>query len=294
MATTFNLQKDRLIFTHNGKRLFDIRDIESITSIGVSTKKDDVTTIGKFGVGFKAVFAYTNTPQIHSGDWHFKIDNLVVPNQISAPENWIANKTQFVFPFNNSKKQPQKAFDEIKSALTVLNDSTILFLSNIHTLKYQILDGSITTLTRSDCKDNVIDITTNILKDESQKSYLFFEKIIQIDSDDAHTGVKNDYRIAIAYELARDGGKGEGKQKIISANPNGSVCIFFPAEKETSKLNFHIHAPFASTVARDSIRDCEENNQLRDEIAQLVVESLFVIRDMGLLTMDFLNVLPNL
>ena len=35
--------------------------------------------IGKFGVGFKAVFAYTDTPEIHSGDFHFRIHDFVVP-----------------------------------------------------------------------------------------------------------------------------------------------------------------------------------------------------------------------
>ncbi|MCW3842501.1 hypothetical protein ONA70_20595 [Micromonospora yasonensis] len=59
----FNLRRDGLLVEHDGARLFDLRDIESITSIGQSTKADDATSIGKFGVGFKAVFAYTQTPR---------------------------------------------------------------------------------------------------------------------------------------------------------------------------------------------------------------------------------------
>jgi hypothetical protein len=60
-ATTveFSLSEERLTVSHNGRRPFSIADIESITGIGKSTKKDDPTQIGKFGVGFKAVFAYT-------------------------------------------------------------------------------------------------------------------------------------------------------------------------------------------------------------------------------------------
>ena len=75
----FELTDDSIKFVHNGKRLFSSKDVESITSIGNSTKRDDATSIGKFGVGFKAVFAYTNSPEIHSGEFHFRIRDLVVP-----------------------------------------------------------------------------------------------------------------------------------------------------------------------------------------------------------------------
>lgn len=75
----FTLTGDAVEFEHDGERLFDLRDVESITSIGASTKRDDPTSIGKFGVGFKAVFAYTHTPEIHSGEFHFRIRDLVLP-----------------------------------------------------------------------------------------------------------------------------------------------------------------------------------------------------------------------
>ena len=69
--------------------------------------------------------------------------------------------------------------------------------------------------------------------------------------------------------------------------------FIFQLKKETSKLRFHIHAPFASTVARDSVRDCDDNEQLRDHLATLIVESFAEIRDQELLVMSFLTVLPT-
>ena len=83
-----------------------------------------------------------------------------------------------------------------------------------------------------------------------------------------------------------------GNWKIVPLNP-GQVCIHFPAIKELSKLRFHIHARFASTVARDSVRDCPANDDLRDHIADLVAESMHSIRDQGLLDVKFLATLPN-
>lgn len=69
----FSLSAKQIRFQHNGKkRMFTVDDIDAITSIGNNVqKKEDQTAIGKFGVGFKAVFSYTKTPEIHSGDKHF-------------------------------------------------------------------------------------------------------------------------------------------------------------------------------------------------------------------------------
>ena len=75
----FTLTKKNLEIVHNGKKLFSYNDIKSITTVGSTTKKDDINAIGKFGAGFKSVFAVTNTPQIHSGEYHFEIQDFIVP-----------------------------------------------------------------------------------------------------------------------------------------------------------------------------------------------------------------------
>ena len=76
-SARFVLHNDELIFAHNGTRKFSITnpenegadskngklgDINAITSIANSNKTE--SSIGKFGVGFKAVFQYTSTPYI--------------------------------------------------------------------------------------------------------------------------------------------------------------------------------------------------------------------------------------
>ncbi len=118
---SFKLNQDRLEFRHDGRRLFSEKDVESIISIGKSTKGDDHTNIGKFGVGFKAVFAYTNTPEIHSNGFHFRIRDLFVPEIVQAQPSteW---GTRFVFPFNKPGKDPKKAYDEIKNGLSELRE----------------------------------------------------------------------------------------------------------------------------------------------------------------------------
>lgn len=108
----FTLTADRLAYQHNG-RPFEIRDVEGITDIGEGAKADDDEKIGRFGVGFKAVFAYSETPHIWSPTFSFKISELVLPSEIQEKTS-LGKRTRFEFPFNNPKKSANAAYAEIK------------------------------------------------------------------------------------------------------------------------------------------------------------------------------------
>ena len=285
----FILQEDGVEFEHNGDRLFSIADVEAITSIGITTKRDDPTNIGKFGVGFKAVFAYTSTPEVASGEFHFRIRDLVVPetNGLTArtPEG---GKTRFSFPFDSNRKTSQSARAEIEKNLRQLDEGTLLFLSKIKKIEYLLPDSTLGFLERRETNGNRIEIIVKHPEDSIPVSVVFlrFQKIVDVQDEDDES--KN-CRIAVAFGLE------EGKDQELRIKPlePGQVCIYFPADKETSSLRFHLHAPFASTVARDSVRDCPANDELRDHLASLVAESMIGIRDQGLLDVAFLATLPN-
>ena len=285
----FTLNSKGLDFEHNGTRLFSLRDIESITSIAVSSKRDDPTSIGKFGVGFKAVFLYTNTPEIHSGNFHFRIRDLVVPEDIELQRE--VQKTQFTFPFDHPKKSAKQATAEIAKGLRELGDNTLLFLKHIRKIQYLLPGGSIGTIERIEHDDGRIEIRSRQPeKEKTSSNWLRFEKDVKVTDENETLKV---CRIAIAYSLAEEEHKKKQlKWKVVPLD-RGEVSIYFPAEKENSNLRFHIHAPFASTVARDSIRDVQANKDLRDHLAKLVVESLETICDRDMLNVRFLAVLPN-
>ena len=289
----FTLEMDKLKFEHNGDQLFTIDDIKSITNFGSSTKAEDSTSIGKFGIGFKAVFAYTTTPEIESGKYHFRIRDMVVPDTEGlAPGALGERKTHFVFPFDNPEKPPDKARAEIEKNLRRLNESTLLFLSNIRKIEYHLPDGSGSGYLERREKEqdrNRIEIAVKRPEDLTPNSthYFRFEKIVSV--RDEEDGELKDCRIAVAFGMELRDGRG---WKITPLNP-GQVCIYFPAIKETSKLLFHLHAPFASTVARDSVRECRANTELLKHLATLIAESMSAIRDQGLLNVEFLAVLPN-
>ena len=286
----FILNADRLEFEHNGPELFNINHVESITNIR-STKTDDPTNIGKFGIGFKAVFAYTSTPEIESDKFHFRICDMIVPNTEGLSEGTLgARRTRFVFPFDNPEKPPEKAAAEIEKNLRELNESTLLFLNNIHQINYNLPNSKTGSLERRKDADDGNRIEISVKHPESTLSksthYLRFTKKVDVQDEDDKPKC---CEIAIAFGMDKTK---SGNWKIVPLNP-GQVCIYFPAIKETSNLRLHIHAPFASTVARDSVRDCPANDKLRDHIADLVAESMHSIRDQGLLDMRFLATLPN-
>ena len=312
----FTLTLTLIEFEHNSTNLFTFSNVEDITSIGNSHKRDDPTNIGKFGVGFKAVFAYTSTPEIHSGQYHFRIHDLVVPQIEGVSSRPLGETTtRFLFPFDNPDKPAERAHKEIQNGLAALSDNTLLFLSHIRKIEYLLHDSSLGYLERIEhecgsipyASDRANDLREceqvelghwtrieirSIRVDETNRSshWLRFHNDVKVEDEE---GRLTPCRIAVAYSLEQSrADQNSAKWSIVPATP-GEVSIYFPAEKETSKLRFHLHAPFASTVARDSVRSCAANDALRDHLAQLVANSIPTIRDLGYLDVAFLAVLPN-
>lgn len=285
----FVLNKKALSFEHNG-RPFGEGDIWGITDIGEGTKSSDNDKIGKFGVGFKAVFSYSETPHIWSPTFAFKISDLVLPSSIPMRSE-IGKNTRFEFPFNNPKKPSSVAYSEVKESLTKLAETTLLFLTHLESISWQIGNKSTEVFRISHSKHHIEVLTQTDGKTTTSSHYLRFSGTVK--------GMKQQH-VSIAYELEFlpkvnkfSSKKALSKQlKIAPANP-GRVSVFFPAEKETSGLRFHLHAPFVPELSRASIKESPVNNPLFEQLAEMSAKSLHLIRDIGLLTGDFLSVLPN-
>lgn len=196
----FTLSEKDVEFVHNGERLFNLQDVESITSIGVSTKRDDPTSIGKFGVGFKAVFAYTSTPVIHSGRFHFRIQDLVVPVADDVNSYVMRDReTRFIFPFNHPTKRPPQAVEEIKRGLLALRDNTLLFLKHISRIEYMLPSGSMGSLERIEHVRGHIEIRAcHPGGQETVSHWLRYQKDVDVLDEN---GKAKTCRIAIAYSI---------------------------------------------------------------------------------------------
>ena len=283
----FILYNDRLLFRHNGKkRDFILSDIDSITNIGNSTKSDDPTTIGQFGVGFKAVYAYTNTPEIHSGEYDFKIVEMLIPEDFGVEKRAKKGVTEFVFPFDNPNKKPDLAVTEISNTLKELNETAILFLQHIKNIQFTLPNGDQGKISfHSDVSGikfiKAIDIGFN-----SHVERTLWAKFVSNASINTNGEVKR-YPVSIAYKLLVD----EDKKYVVDSGLVGKVCIYFPTDQK-SLLHFHINAPFASTVARDNIQYCQENDQLLDYLADLLISSIYDFKKYKMLNYSVYVAMP--
>ena len=144
----FKLYEDKLIFTHNGTRRFSVSnperrqtkedakngclgDVNSITGVSNSTKAKDENSIGKFGIGFKSVFIYTDCPHIYDDNMHFKISDFVIPELLQDDyPGREKGTTVFVFPFSSRENAPKNIFQDILDKLKNLIFPTF-FLRNL-------------------------------------------------------------------------------------------------------------------------------------------------------------------
>jgi len=287
----FTVTPEDCAFEHDGKRRFTEKDVRSITGIHNSTKSKSPDRIGKFGIGFKSVFVYTLTPSVYSGQFAFQILRQVVPEQLAIDPN-LGDRTRFVLPFNNLKNPARVAYEEIKARLEEMAETTLLFLSGINSIRWQIDQQPTSEVLRIKHSEHHIEVQKRVGgKMTSSSHFLSFSNVVE--------GFGKQ-RVAIAFELdflpnilTFDAKKPLDVQLvIIPANP-GRVAAFFLAEKETSGLRFHIHAPFVMVPDRASIKDTPVNEPLFEQLARLAASSLHTVRDLKLLTGDFLGVLPN-
>lgn len=283
------LERDRLIFEHNGDA-FSENDVKAITDIGAGNKSEEGEKIGRFGIGFKSVFTYSDTPHVWSPSFSFKIEDMVLPYELSNRPS-LGKSTLFEFPFNSPKKSRSDAFSEIKRGLEELNETTLLFLSRITEIIWSIEKGQKGRLRRIERAQHRIEIRRTVdSKQVKGAMFLRFQEPVH--------GLEHQ-NVAVAFELLprlkKQGQMVEPiaqRFKIVPAE-KGRVAVFFPAAKETSNLHFHLHAPFVPELSRASIKETQENEVLYQQLADLSVSALNSIRDLGLLDRQFLEVLPN-
>ena len=286
----FELLSDKLVFEHNGRRSFTEKDVESITDIGESSKQADTEAIGKFGVGFKSVFVYTESPVVYSKTFSFRITRLVLPEAV-APFPNLDGRTRFEFPFNSSKKSPAVAHAEVQEGLRQLADTTLLFLTNLRCISWSF-SGQTGEVLRERHSEVHIEILKAAPDGKSSSSHwLRFDRPVE--------GLERQ-TVAVAYELAFVGernafesGTALAKQMKIVPAERGRVAVFFPADKEESGLRFHLHAPFIPELSRASIKDSPVNEPLFRQLGHLAASSLHWLKAEGLLTGEFLAVLPS-
>lgn len=298
---TFNLLEDKLIVTHDGIA-FDEKDLEGICSISKGTKSDDYTKIGKFGIGFKSVFVYTESPQVHSGIYDFEIRELVLPKKIKS-EFKEDNKTVFVLPFN-AKKTKDIAWERIKNKLESLHEEAIIFLKNIKKINILTDEDSETIektiLSSDDFFENTEYEHIRITKLESgreydeesdEASFYYLMKrnhIVLTDTNDDGESVEvPDQTVMIAY-VEVDGDVSSISDDYFSDHED-CFFVFFPT-RIPSNCEFLVHAPFVTKSSRDTIAlNNKANDDLMRNLGILVADSMIVLAKENQLSIDLIE-----
>lgn len=299
-ATTarFVLKRDCLIFAHNGSRHFSVSnpetedadsacgalgDINAITSIANSNKTE--ASIGKFGVGFKAVFQYTSTPHIYGPDFKFRIDRFIVPSLLEGDiDGRKAEETLFVFPFDHPERNAEEAYRDISDKLRNLS-FPLLFLSRLKNIEFEFenvlgLYGKeiVTSCTFDDTIAEHIRLTQNNGDDLYDENLWLFSRL-----DD----LSRRYSVGFSLDV-------KGQLRPI----NEPAFCFFPT-KEVTNLNFIVHAPFLLTDSREGIRaGVPHNDIMLQRLADLAADAMVYLRDIGsegtthLITDNIVNIIP--
>ncbi|MDE2950314.1 MAG: hypothetical protein OXT68_06060 [Chloroflexota bacterium] len=290
----FRLYPDRLELEHDG-RPFNEADVRGICGLVIGTKRDDINKIGKFGIGFKSVYAHTSSPEIHSEDEHFAIDNYVQPRSTGARS--ITTRTLFVFPFNHANKSGEESHHVIAEGLQDLGARTLLFLRNIDEVSYRIEDGNSETYLRQRADFLELDFIKQVAVidersgEQTEEKWLVFERNIAHPVGDNHQFADNSsLTVQIAFLVSEY--EQNGRPNIIKLSQS-CVNVFFPTERETH-LGFLVQGPYMTNSARDDIPKDNKgfNISLVEETGELVVEALRWLRDRDWLTVNILNTMP--
>jgi len=279
-AVSFDLDRETLRVSHYGVP-FDENDVTGVCGIGESTK--DLTAIGRFGIGFKSVYAFSDRPEIHSGSEDFAIECYVWPVAVEPVER-DEQETVILIPL---KPDDGGGKAEIADGLSRLEASSLLFLQEIEEIRWSV-DGVPAGLYLRQAKkrgSNVRSVTVVGQKEgepEVFEEWLVCSRAVRTDEEQSVGCVE------VAWSMAVD----EDGNAMIRPVERSRLVVFFPTALETG-LGFLVQGPYRTTPSRDNVPARDDwNRRCASETGILLVESLRWLRDEGLLNATALTCLP--
>ncbi|KAL6495801.1 hypothetical protein OROGR_030364 [Orobanche gracilis] len=274
-----------LIF--NNEKGFSPKNIESICSIGRSTKKNNRKRgyIGEKGIGFKSVFLITAQPYIYSNGYQIRFNEspcpecnvgYIVPEWVE--ENPTLSEIKHMYGSNSSLPatimllplKPDKV-KPVKQQLSSVHPELLLFLSKIKRLSVRedTADSSCSTVTAIS-----IESETNFVTRKNIDAESFLLHLSADDGRDGNLDRECSYHMWRQRFPVRPENKVERRKEIEEymitlAFPNGErlrggstspgIYAFLPTEMVTN-FPFIIQADFLLGSSREAIlMDCNWN-----------------------------------
>ncbi|MDE2967319.1 MAG: DUF3883 domain-containing protein [Chloroflexota bacterium] len=275
----FDISEDSLTVTHFG-RPFDQDDVLGISGIALSTKL--ATDIGQFGIGFKSVYAWTNRPEVHSGDHDFAIADYVHPARV-GPIPRDPQATVIVIPFKSEVAQDR---GQIAKALQRDAGAAIRFLREIDEIEWWVgaeRQGQFLTERRRVAVGvDYLTVVGQLGDQESTEEWLVFSAPVTRQGQDVGS-------LELAFALnGADAGYGNRFRRLS----HSFLAVYFPTEHETH-LHFLAQGPYRTTPSRDNVLKQDPwNSDLVQETAALLKRTLRWLRDQDDLSPSVLECLP--
>lgn len=272
-SVTFDIQNDALLIRHYGDP-FNETDVRSICRIVDSGK--EFAEIGKFGIGFKSVYAYTDRPEIHSGHDHFAIESLVYPTEIPSIRK-EEQETVIRIPFDKPEVS-HIAQEEIAEKIDDLGMETLLFLQEIKEIRWNMSTDQHGRYWKETQEWGHFARKVRLYAtDQPEQDWIVVVR--PVFHQKAVVG-----SVQIAFQL-----EGETKMQSIRGTDDSPLFAFFKTILPTN-FKFLIHGPYRTTPSRDNILHRDPwNIHLISETAQLIGEAILWLRDQDLINAEFLE-----
>ena len=296
---TLKTLNEDLLFLHSGNP-FSEADVESISSIGDSTKKNDFEKTGYKGIGFKSVFSEAETVYINSGNFSFAFDKKspiyaneedmdAIPWQIKPiweekyrlPKEVQEESQFFSAPVGialNVGSQNIVRYDEIINIL-LSAPRFALFLRNIGNIRFESAKGDVIEIQKS-INGNIVRVSSN----ENTEDWIIKDYIIPI-PEETQDALQNEKLVPKKLKEATKT-KITFAAKIVDGKvvpvQDAVLFTYLPTKVNDFGFKFLVNADFLTTASRESIHFKNIWNRfLFEKIGALLVEWVKSLAEFG-------------
>jgi len=276
------------LLIENNEIGFEPKHVRALCNVGASSKTRKTGYIGEKGIGFKSVFTVSDTPEIHSNNFHFRFNSkgeldllgYIVPEWIGPNRQVRDDGTTIVLPAKSGHRFDDEDFSDIRPEVT-------LFLSKLRQISIESQSRSV-RFRRQD-GDNESTLTSEI---ESAGAPIRVE-----------TGIYVRYSRALAMgEIIEEKRPDISETDLVlafpisesgEASPKSDSAVFAFLPIRPFGFRFLIQADFILTASREDIHQNREwNLRLRDAIATTFVDAIETFKTRRLLARTYLRFLP--
>ncbi len=248
----FRIRPGELIVENDGVP-FAARDVYSVCFVASSQKSGDIAQKGQFGIGLLSLMRICQSPEIHSGPFHFRVERDYTYPELIEDDSLVPG-TRVVVPLRQDVD-----LDELRSELVHrLQQDVLLYMSHLRSV--EVSDERTNSEERIECAAETDQLTARAIRLGDQR-WLRYTAVVKSDPN-----------------LQREDGEPIPEELAIvlprceSVKGPHRVAAFFPTELFHS-LPWRFSAPFEVTNNRESLQDSPYNHWLLARVGESMVDA---------------------